>query len=302
MKILILRSREGWQIDQLETSIKRRGGLVYKGDIRDLVLAVGDKNSDYSNSSSTPTSDMKPLVGVGNVNISDMDAVIVRVIPLGSLEQLMFRMNTLRRVVSMGVRVINHPEAIERTVDKAYTSHLLADQGMPTPKTVVCEGYDDAMAAFNTLGDVVVKPLHGSCGQGIVRICDPDTAYRVFRTMEMSRFVFYLQSFVDNGGEDTRVFVAGGKVIAAMKRRSNDWRNNFHRGSSVETIEPTVSQREMAIKAVTILGLDYAGIDFLCDGNGTEYIIEVNGIPGWRGLQKTCETTISDHIVGLVYQ
>jgi RimK family alpha-L-glutamate ligase len=120
--------------------------------------------------------------------------------------------------------------------------------------------------------------------------------------MEMSRFVFYLQSFVDNGGEDTRVFVAGGKVIAAMKRRSNDWRNNFHRGSSVETIEPTVSQREMAIKAVTILGLDYAGIDFLCDGNGTEYIIEVNGIPGWRGLQKTCETTISDHIVGLVYQ
>ena len=65
---------------------------------------------------------------------------------------------------------------------------------MPTPATVVCERYDDAMDAFKRLGgDVVVKPLFGAMGNGIVRVEDRDVAHRVFRALELERTVYYVQ-------------------------------------------------------------------------------------------------------------
>ena len=138
-------------------------------------------------------------------------AVIVRAIPGGSLEQVIFRVDALHRLARLGVAVINSPRCIERTVDKYFTSTLLEDAGLPTPRTRVCERFDDALAAFEALGgDVVVKPLFGSEGRGIVRVSDPDLAYRTCRALELTRSVFYLQEFVPHGGRDIRAFVVGG--------------------------------------------------------------------------------------------
>ena len=69
-----------------------------------------------------------------------------------------------------GVRCVNGPRAVERTVDKSWAGAALARAGVPTPPTIVCERYDGAMQAFDRLGgDVVVKPLFGAMGHGIVR-------------------------------------------------------------------------------------------------------------------------------------
>src|SRR4029077_9382043 len=78
---------------------------------------------------------------------------------------------------------------------------------------VVCEHPDEAMAAFRTLGDVIVKPLFGSMGLGMVRVSDEEMAFRVFRTLETLRSVYYLQRAIDHDGCDLRVFVVGGRVI-----------------------------------------------------------------------------------------
>src|SRR6266705_1332991 len=77
------------------------------------------------------------------------------------------RFDALHALEERGIPVINSPRAIERTVDKLWTTALLAHAGLPVPETVVCEHPDEAMAAFRALGDVIVKPLFGSMGLGM---------------------------------------------------------------------------------------------------------------------------------------
>src|SRR5439155_24508513 len=102
--------------------------------------------------------------------VFDADAVLARIIPSGSLEQIIYRVDALHWIEKRGILVMNSPRAIERSVDKFYTTALLHEAGLPTPPTVVCESVKDAMAAVRTQGDVIVKPILGSHGYGMVRM------------------------------------------------------------------------------------------------------------------------------------
>src|SRR4030095_964803 len=96
------------------------------------------------------------------------------------------------------------------------------------PETVVCERVEDAMEAVRAMGDVVIKPIFGSLGHGMVRVSDPETALRVVRALDQIKSVFYAQRAIDHAGRALRVFVVGGRVIAAIERRApaGDWRTN----------------------------------------------------------------------------
>ncbi len=180
----------------------------------------------------------KPRLTAATASLDDCDVVFVRAIPSGSLEQVVFRMDALRMLEHGGVRVVNSAFAIEHGVDKYYTSARLQDAGLPTPRTLVAERFDEALAAFEELGgDVVVKPLFGSEGRGIVRVSDSDTAYRVFRALELGRYIYCVQEFVPHGREDIRVFVVGERVIGAMLRRGQGWKTNAAQGAIGEPVE-----------------------------------------------------------------
>jgi RimK family alpha-L-glutamate ligase len=233
-------------------------------------------------------------LAAGGVRLDDCAAVIVRAIPGGSLEQVVFRVDALHRLARLGVEVINSPRAIERTVDKYFTSTLLEDAGLPTPRTRVCERLDDALLAFDALGgDVVVKPLFGSEGRGIVRVSDPDLAYRTCRALELTRSVFYLQEFVPHGGRDIRAFVVGGRLVAAMTRRASGWKTNVSQGARTEPLAPSGVLERLSLQAAALLEADYAGVDLLQAEDGRVLVIEVNGIPGWRGLQQTTQVDVA---------
>jgi RimK family alpha-L-glutamate ligase len=168
----------------------------------------------------------------------------------------------------------------------------------------VCERFDDAMAAFEALGgDVVVKPLFGSEGRGMVRVSDADLAYRTFRALEVTRSVFYLQEFVEHGGRDVRAFLVGGELVAAMTRRAPGWKTNVAQGGRVEAVELPADLVTLSRRAASLLQADYAGVDLLQAVDGRWFVIEVNGIPGWHGLQHTTAVdiagAIADHAVAL---
>ena len=168
----------------------------------------------------------------GGIAVRDIHGVLPRIIPNGSLEQIIFRVDLLHRLEAEGTRVMNSARAIERSVDKAWTSALLEQAGLPTPDTVVCERSEDAFVALREMGDVVVKPLFGSMGLGMMRVSDEDTAFRVFRAIEMTRGVFYLQRFIPHDGADIRAFVVGDKVIGAIYRSAPGWKTNVSRGGT----------------------------------------------------------------------
>ncbi len=224
---------------------------------------------------------------VDGESLNDYDTVIVRAIPGGSLEQVIYRVDALHNLENSGVRVINSPSAIEHGVDKYYTLSLMQAEGIPVPRTIVTEKFDEAMDAFDGLGgDVVVDPLFGSEGRGMTRVSDKDIAYRTFRALEQSRYIFYLQEFVDHDNKDIRVFVIDGKAVSAMIRKGKSWKCNICNGASGEQMVLSDSLKKMSIKAVKALGAVYGGVDFLPLENGNYQLIEVNTIPGWKGLGR----------------
>jgi len=281
VQVVVLAARAGWHTHELERAAAERGHQLTVLPYEGLVAWIG------------PT----PGLRSRNTELDSADVVLARIIPSGSLEQIIFRVDALHRLEDRGTRVVNSPRAIERTVDKFWTSTLLEQCGIPTPETVVCDDPEEAIAAYRTLGDVIVKPLFGSMGLGMVRVSDEEMAFRVFRTIEQIRGVYYIQRTVDHDGTDIRAFVLGGRVIAAIERRASGWRTNLARGGTARGLSLSEQLSALAVRAAAAVGADYAGVDLLTGPDGTTYVLEVNGIPGWRGLQEATGLDIAGRLV-----
>jgi RimK family alpha-L-glutamate ligase len=283
MRVVILSARTGWHTDELIRALTARGHLAAVLPYEGLIARVGVEAGLTSE----------------QISILDADAVLARIIPGGSLEQLIYRVDALHWLENRGLRVVNSPRAIERSVDKFYTTTLLHDAGLLVPETVVCERVEDAMAAVRSMGDVVIKPIFGSLGHGMVRVSDPDVALRVVRALDQIRSVFYVQRAIDHSGRDLRVFVVGGRVLGAIERRApaGEWRTNVAIGGSATAVDITPEIEQVALRAAAAVGADYAGVDVLPARDGALYVLEVNGIPGWEGLQQATGLDVAAAIV-----
>jgi len=286
VQVVILSARTGWHTDELCRALSARGhvGIVLRYEA--LVARLGGARS---------------AAGLANerAEIFSADAVLARIIPSGSLEQIIFRVDALHWIEDRGVPVVNSPRAIERSVDKFYTDALLHEAGLESPETVVCESTADAMSAVDRFGDAVIKPIFGSMGHGLVRVSDRDVAFRVFRALEQSRAVFYVQRFIEHGGRDIRVFVVGGRVIGAIERIApgGDWRTNVARGAAARPFDLPNAWADIALRAAAAIGADYAGVDLLPAVDGRILVLEVNGIPGWEGLQRATGVDVAGAVV-----
>jgi RimK family alpha-L-glutamate ligase len=230
------------------------------------------------------------------------DRIVVRNLPAGSLEQVVFRMDLLHQCLAAGTPVINPPRALETCVDKFLATARLEAAGLPVPTTIVCQCAEHAIQTFESLGrDVVIKPIFGSEGLGLVRVTDCETAWRVFHALERVGSVIYVQEFISHPGWDLRAFVIDGRVIGSMRRLSDgDWRTNISKGARAQPIELSDQDRDLAIRAAQAVGALVAGVDILPGPGGERYVIEVNSCPGWRALSAATKTDVARHLIEYV--
>jgi len=230
----------------------------------------------------------------------DLDALIIRPIGRGSLEELVFRMDMLYKLERSGFYMVNPPEAIEHCVDKYDILAILEDEGIPVPRTIATESVAEALKAFKELGgDVVIKPVFGSRGMGATRVVDGDIADTVFKAITFHHGVIYLQEFVPHGHSDIRAFVVDGHVIAAMRRVAEDWKTNYSRGAKPAPTTLSKEFEDLAVKAAKAVGCKVAGVDILEGPDGPK-IVDVNSQPGWKGLQIVTKVNIADEIVSFI--
>ena len=314
MQVLILSARTGWHTDELCRALAARGHQARVAPYESLIAEFGDRSdrsltfgrSNVNDSNAKNDSNGSNVSNGSNESVFEVDAVLARIIPNGSLEQIIFRVDALHWIEDRGIPVVNSARAIERSVDKFYTTALLQEAGLPVPETVVCERADAAMEAIGRMlesgGEVIVKPIFGSMGHGLVRIADLELAWRVVRPLEQMRSVFYVQRAIDSAGRDVRLFVVGGRVVGAIERTAppGDWRTNVARGGSARAIEPSSEWKDYALAATRASGADYAGVDLLESRTGEVFVLEVNGIPGWKGLQSATRVDVATTIVELV--
>jgi RimK family alpha-L-glutamate ligase len=287
LRVAVLGASGSWHTRRLVQVLAGRGHEVVAIPATRLQSIVDDDGAAH-------------VLGPDGVVLDALDLMIVRGLPRGSLEQVIFRMNALHVLAEQGVRCVNSPRAIERTVDKSWAGALLALAGVPTPPTIVCERYDGAMQAFDRLGgDVVVKPLFGAMGNGIVRVEDRDVAHRVFRALELERTVYYVQRTVAPlGRRNLRLLVVAGDVAGAMERVTDSWRANIARGARARAVAPSDDERRLALAAASAVEADVAGVDLLVAPDGEIVVLEVNGIPGWQALQSVCARDLTEVVVG----
>ena len=243
----------------------------------------------------------KPYFKVNGISIlDDLDALIIRPIGRGSLEELVFRMDMLYKLERQGFYMVNPPTAIEHCVDKYDILAILEDQGVPVPRTLATESVNEAIKAFNELGgDIVVKPIFGSRGQGATRVNDIDIADTVFKAITFHHGVIYMQEFVQHGNSDIRAFVIGDQVVASMRRVATGWKTNYSQGAKPAPATISKEFEEIAIKSAKAVGCKIAGVDIL-EGPDGPRIVDVNSQPGWKGLQVVAKVNIAEEIVNFV--
>lgn len=284
MHIAVCTDFDGWHEQQLLSAFVRLRAKVTMFSLRDC----------YFDASNTLCCGLN-LPGFDRVL---PDAVFVRHIPGGSFEQVTRRLSLLHALADCGVAVYNSARTIERTVDKAMTSFLLARHGIPTAPAWVCECAEQAAEIIReeTLAgrQLILKPLFGSRGQGLKKLASPADWPAV--TAQPYNGVFYLQRFIPPGGCDWRVFVIDGQAVAAMERRGSTWITNRAKGGVCMPAKPVGELANLAERATLSVGADYAGVDLIADEQGRILVLEINGLPAWQGLQEVSSILIARHL------
>jgi len=281
-RIAIFTDDPGWHGKQLRLAFARRG---YASEYVSLTECKFNLDS-----SGLP-------IDIPGFELSMPDAVFVRGVPGGSLQEVVFYLDILHALKFIGIPVYNDGHAIEKSVDKGMTSFLLKNAGLNTPTTWVLKDRAKAIKIaeqeLKKGQQLISKPLFGSQGEGVRRLEKMTDLF----WLTSSNGIYYLQRFVDCEGQgysDIRVFVVFGQAIAAMRRRGTSWLNNVARGASCEEIKLDSELARIAINATQALSMDYAGVDIIKDSQGQYSIIEVNSIPAWKGLESVCNINIAE--------
>lgn len=297
MRIAILGNQGSWYCEQLHQAAQSRGHVTFKIEFRDLASLI---------SGTAPEQCFSYDAEQNQITLNQFDCLIIRTMPPGSLEQVIFRMDLLGRLEQAGITVFNSARAIECAVDKYLTTSRLSAAGLPVPATAVCESSEAAMQHFELLGgDVVVKPLFGSEGRGIFRISDPDLAYRSFRTLERTQAVIYLQQYISHPGYDLRILILNGRVIGAIRRHGmDDFRTNISRQGQAEPYQPSDREVDLALRAAELTHATFAGVDLLSPSDALENLslLEVNAVPGWRGFQSATKIDVATLVIEYLEQ
>jgi tetrahydromethanopterin:alpha-L-glutamate ligase len=279
-KVVIFTDEAGWHGAELEKAFASHGVEAFFVSLQDCVIEL---STDFLGD--------KPIIKIPHFTELPK-AVFVRGIAGGTLQQITTRLNILHMLKALGVIVYNDGKAIERTVDKAMTSFLLKQHGIATPNTWVCESRHQAHDIMQKHEKLVIKPLFGSQGQG-VRLVNSKKL-----PLPMDTFVdgvFYMQHFVE-ATHDYRVFIVNNQVVAAMQRTGETWLHNVAQGAQCKKIDDK-DVLEVALKASSALDIAYCGVDVIRDKAGSCWVLEVNSIPAWRGLQEVTQTNIAQALV-----
>lgn len=298
-RILCLGAGAGWHAEQITDACNRHGCELKAATYESLKAEVTSEGTSFHCDAG---------------ELTDFDLIFTRTMPLGSFEQITFRLAVLHEVhdrATNGNRgvtgqhqkngmplVINPPRSLELAIDKFSTLRQVEALGFRVPETCVVQSRSEALAAFQRLGgDCVVKPIFGGEGRGVMRLKEEELAWYTFSALDRLGSVFYVQKFVPPGGSDLRLLVIGDRVIGIRRENAQDFRANVAGGGVSSGVKVDHSLEAMAHAITRKLGLTYAAVDLLEDPAGIPCVIEVNAIPGWKGAQSVVSFSIADMIV-----
>lgn len=242
----------------------------------------------------------KPEIHYKGKKLEHFDAVIPRI----GASVTFYGTAALRQFEMTGTYPVNESVAISRSRDKLRSMQLLSRKGVGMPVTGFAHSPDDTADLLKLCGGapVVIKLLEGTQGIGVVLAETTKAAESVIEAFRGLNAHILVQEFIEEaGGADVRCFVVGDKVIAAMVRQgaAGEFRSNLHRGGSATITKLTKAERETAVNAAKVMGLNVAGVDILRSKRGP-LVMEVNSSPGLEGIEKASGKDVADEIIQFI--
>lgn len=234
--------------------------------------------------------------------LNDVDVIIPRI----GASRTFFGTAVVRQFELMNIMSINSSLAITRSRDKLRSHQILAKHGLNMPKTIYATKVGDVDDLISSIGGapLIIKMLEGTQGVGVVLAETHKAAKSVLDAFYGLRVNLLVQEFIEEAkGADIRAFVVGGKVVGAIKRQGGEgeFRSNIHRGGSAEKIKLSRDEKNLAIQAAKVMGLDVAGVDMLQSERGP-LLMEVNSSPGLEGIETFTGIDIAGKIMDFIEQ
>lgn len=243
----------------------------------------------------------RPTIHYKGNELEVYDAVIPRV----GASVTFYGAAVVRQLEMMGVFCINDSVAITRARDKLRSLQLLSKKGIGLPITGFAHSLDEIKDLIGMVGGppLVIKFLEGTQGIGVILVETSKAARSVLEAFLGLKVNIMVQEYIkEAGGADIRCFVVGNRVVAAMKRQAKspeEFRSNLHRGGIAIPVEITDEERNMAIRAAYIIGLNVAGVDIVRSNRGP-LIMEVNASPGLEGIERATGIDVATEIIKFI--
>lgn len=285
MKIAVTGNRRGWHFSQLERAAEASSIELVHFDLTQANVRISD--------------DCTSAFFVHDHPVAEVDCILTRAMPPGSLQQIVFRMDWLHQVeTQLRIPVINPAKTVEAAVDKYLSLEKIRNAGVRVPETSVSQNTEIAMSHFEQLSnDVLVKPIFGSQGRGIVRLVDADSAKQHFDSLIAADQVVYQQRFLEHEG-DFRLLVIGETVHGMSRNRPGHWLTNASQGAICRPHVPSSEEILLAKISTHAVGALIAGVDVVYEGT-TPYVVEINSSPAWQAISKVVDADIASEIIGL---
>jgi ribosomal protein S6--L-glutamate ligase len=290
MKIAILSNGPGnYSTKRLKEEFNKKGHEVDVIKYKDCFATIESSN---------------PEVRYHGERLEGYDAIVPRI----ASNMTRYGTAIVRQFEMQGIFTTGSSIAITRSRDKLRSLQLLARSGVGIPKTVFTRDGREIDDLIDELGEmpVIIKLARGTHGNGVVLAETKKAAKSVmqaFHVMDDDGTNILMQEFIkESAGEDIRVFIVNGKVVASMKRKGldDDFRSNLHQGGEGTVVKLNDDEKKCAQRAAKAMGLPVCGVDIMRSDHGP-LVLEVNSSPGFS-IEKVTGRNVAVKIVEYVEQ
>ena len=200
-----------------------------------------------------------------------------------------------------GTPVVNQSYAIANARNKFRALRILAQHGLPVPPSFAAGSARYVDRSVHQTGEYpfIMKPFEGTHGKAILLLDTPTSLQSAIGAMCDLHQDYVIQPFIgESAGNDVRVIVIGGKVVAAMRRTApeGEFRSNIHRGGQGHPIELQSEYIDTAIRAAEAMELNIAGVDLLETLAGP-MVLEVNPSPGFEEIETVTGINVAEAMI-----